>query len=80
MLKSRQELLDCAQRMYEAQLTKAANRYYTDAVYTQLDRAGLECTKLEELFRPMWGLAPVLKERKILLNIQGSHYNEKSLS
>ena len=71
MLKSRQELLDCAQRMYEAQLTKAANRYYTDAVYTQLDRAGLECTKLEELFRPMWGLAPVLKERKILLNIQG---------
>lgn len=72
MLKNRQELLDCAQHMYEAQLTKAANRYYTNAIYTQLDRAGLECTKLEELFRPMWGLAPVLRERKITLNIQGN--------
>lgn len=71
MLKNRNELLDCAQKMYEALLSKAAERHYIKPVYTQIDRAGLECTKLEELLRPMWGLAPVLKEREIKIHACG---------
>lgn len=72
MLKDREELINCAYHMYEALLGRAADRYFNRAVYTQLDRAGLECTKLEELFRPMWGLAPILRERKLVLHV-GKH-------
>lgn len=69
MLTNREQLLDCAQTMYQALLTKAAQRHYDNTIYTQVDRVGVECTKLEELFRPMWGLAPVLKERDIQITL-----------
>lgn len=69
MLTNRKELMDCAQTMYEALLTKAAQRHVGNAVYTLVDRVGMECTKLEELFRPMWGLAPVLKERELWITL-----------
>lgn len=69
MLNNRKELMDCAQKMYEALLSKAAQRHYDNMVYTLVDRVGVECTKLEELFRPMWGLAPVLKERDLQITV-----------
>lgn len=69
MLHSREELMDCAQRMYETLLSKAAQRYFERPVYVLVDRVGVECTRLEELFRPMWGLAPVLKERELRLRV-----------
>ena len=71
MLKNRKELMDCAQKMYEALLSKAAQRHYHNTVYTQVDRVGVECTKLEELFRPLWGLAPVIRERELFLTVDG---------
>ena len=71
MLHNRKDLMDCAQKMYEALLSKAAQRHYDNAVYTLVDRVGVECTKLEELFRPMWGLAPVLNERELRIRVNG---------
>lgn len=41
MLKNRKELMDCAQSMYEALLSRAAQRYFDNAVYTLVDRVGL---------------------------------------
>ena len=40
MLKNRKELMDCAQSMYEALLSRAAQRYFDNAVYTLVDRVG----------------------------------------
>ena len=71
MLKNRKELMDCAQSMYEALLSRAAQRYFDNAVYTLVDRVGVECTRLEELFRPMWGLAPILNERELNITVDG---------
>lgn len=72
MIRNRQELMDQVQKMYEALLNKAARRHYEGAVYTLVDRVGVECTKVEELFRPMWGLAPVLRERNLMLHVGDS--------
>jgi len=63
--------MDCARKMYEALLSKAAQHHFDNTVYTQVDRVGVECTKLEELFRPMWGLAPVIKERELHITVNG---------
>ena len=71
MFYTRNDLMDCAENMYEALLCRAAQRHCSHFTYTLVDRVGVECTKMEELFRPLWGLAPVLKERDIKLCING---------
>lgn len=75
MIKNREQMLDKVCDLYEAIISRAAERYVNNTAYTQLDRAGLECTKLEELFRPMWGLAPILKERTVMLHVNGEQIN-----
>ncbi len=71
MLKNRKDLLDTAEKMYISLMERVAHRYYTDEQYVVTDAVGFEVTKIEDIFRPMWGIAPVLKERDPEINVLG---------
>lgn len=71
MLHTRQDLLDRAHALYIPILEKAARRYLTGEIPVTIDHVGFSCTMLEELFRPLWGIAPLLRERELTLHIDG---------
>ena len=69
MLRTRKELYELAKEYYVKLLTRAAKRYENDEIYVTVDHIGYECTRLEELFRPMWGIAPFLSDRDFLITV-----------
>lgn len=71
MLRTRQDLFDRAFALYLPLLEKAARRYRSGEVPTRIDHVGFSCTMLEELFRPLWGIAPLLLERPMTIRIGG---------
>ena len=62
MIKSRKELAALAKKTYIPLLERAARRYENGEIYQILDHIGYECTRIEELFRPLWGIAPFLSD------------------
>lgn len=62
MLKTRKELYDLAKDYYIRLMERTVKRYETNEVYLTVDHVGYECTRIEELFRPLWGIAPFLKD------------------
>ena len=52
-------------------LEAAAERRLSGKPSVVVDTIGYIPTLLEELFRPFWGLAPILSEEDIYLNIRG---------
>ncbi len=73
MLKSREELYEVAKRNYIALLERAAARYENEDVYLIVDHVGYECTRIEELFRPLWGIAPFLDDEDFRINDNGKN-------
>ena len=71
MIKSRKTLFDAAYNMYKALMTRTAERYYSDAPYVVSDYISFSCTRVEELFRPLWGIAPFLKNGDIEITVRG---------
>ncbi|MEE0898623.1 MAG: DUF2264 domain-containing protein [Acutalibacteraceae bacterium] len=71
MINSRKTLYETAEKMYISLLTRTAHRYYSDEPYVVSDNVGFSCTRIEEIFRPLWGLAPFLKDRDIPLSVDG---------
>ena len=67
MICSRKTLYEAAEKMYVSLMTRTARRYYSDAPYVVSDYIGYSCTRMEELFRPLWGIAPFLKNGDIRL-------------
>lgn len=57
-----------AKTMCKALLEKCMHRYETNEQYIVSDMVSYECTAMEELFRPLWGIAPLLKEKDFVLN------------
>ncbi len=62
MLNNRKELYELAKDYYLRLIGRTAKRYESGEVYTVVDHVGYECTRIEEIFRPMWGIAPFLKD------------------
>ena len=56
MLQTRGELYGKAREMYRTLLTRTARRYDYEIPYVVSDSVGYSCTRIEELFRPMWGI------------------------
>ena len=71
MLNSRKELYDAAKKLYLPLYERAANRYVRGDVYDIVDTVGFECTRLEELFRPLWGIAPFLSDPDFNITVEG---------
>ena len=68
---NREQLMDLTFGMYKTLLSDIAERYENNTQYIVSDRVGYECTRMEELFRPLWGIAPVLLERNLEITFNG---------
>lgn len=71
MLHTRQDLMNLAYSLYIPMLEKAARRYQNGEIPVKIDHVGYSCTMLEELFRPLWGIAPLLLEREMTICVAG---------
>ena len=69
MANERKQIMDLAEKMYISLLEKTAKRFYNDSLYVVSDVVGYECTRIEELFRPLWGIAPLLNEREMYIKV-----------
>lgn len=72
MITSRNDILQKAVETYKAVYEKAADRYANKLQYTIVDTVGYNCTLIEELFRPLWAIAPVISENDFKININGA--------
>ena len=70
-MKNRKELYDRAREMYVRLIERTAERYFGEKQYVIVDRVGYECTQIEDLLRPLWGIAPFLKEKDFSVNVGG---------
>ena len=71
MIDSRQSLYAKAKETYSALLERLAKRYDDSYQYVISDTVSYECTRLEDFLRPMWGIAPFLKNGDLFVNIDG---------
>ena len=69
MLHSREELFALTKDYYKKLIERTANRYEENHIPVIVDRVGYECTRLEEIFRPMWGIAPLLHDKDFEIRI-----------
>lgn len=69
MIDSRKELYALAKDYYIRLLERTAKRYESDYVPLLVDHVGYECTRLEELFRPLWGIAPFLSDSDFKIKV-----------
>lgn len=77
MLENRKELYELAKQYYIPLLSRAAKRYEKQEIYVTVDHIGYGCTLIEELFRPMWGIAPFLKDEDFIIDIAGARMHAK---
>ena len=71
MINSRKDLYIKAKETYEALLARLAKRYDESYQYVISDTVSFECTRLEDFLRPMWGIAPFLKEGDLYVTVDG---------
>jgi len=71
MINSRGTLFAAALDMYRSLIQRTAERYYTHEPYVVSDYISFSCTQLEEIFRPLWGIAPFLKNGDIDIIVCG---------
>ncbi len=67
----KQYLISVAEKTCIPMLEKAINNILEDKPYLVVDHVSIECSKLEELLRPLWGIAPLLKEKEYYISVQG---------
>ena len=65
---AREKIMDIAEQLYTPLFEKIARRFLGNEAYTVSDSVGFECTRIEEVFRPLWGVAPLINERDIYIN------------
>lgn len=65
---AREKIMDLAEEMYLPLLKKVSDRFFGETAYTVSDTVGFECTRIEEDFRPLWGIAPLLNERNLYID------------
>lgn len=67
----RKELYEKAKKTYKALLDRMSKRYSPDYQYVISDRVSFECTKMEDIFRPMWGIAPFINDGSLTVTHNG---------
>ncbi|MBP3370066.1 MAG: DUF2264 domain-containing protein [Clostridia bacterium] len=67
----RKELYEKAKATYRALLDRMSKRYSPDYQYVISDRVSFECTKMEDIFRPMWGIAPFINDDSLTVTHNG---------
>ena len=67
----REYLISVAEKTCIPMLEKAINNIRENKTYTVIDHISIECSKLEELLRPLWGIAALLKEKDYYITVQG---------
>lgn len=70
-MKTREEIKQYALDICIPMLEAAAERRISRRPIEICDRNSYVASELEEMFRPFWGIAPILNEQKIYLNIRG---------
>ena len=71
MIETRQQLYEQTKKTYQALLNRLAKRMDPSYRYTISDKVSFECTRLEDIFRPMWGIAPFLKNNDLEVEVDG---------
>lgn len=71
MIRTRDEMKQYALDVCIPMLEAAAERRLSGRPSTVVDTIGYVPTLLEELFRPFWGIAPILLEEDVYLSIRG---------
>ena len=71
MLTTRNEVKDYAVKICLAMLEQTAERYAQRIPPIVIDELGYVPTFLEEFCRPLWGLAPVLRDTPLTMNVLG---------
>ena len=71
MLNSRKELYEVAKKSCIGLMERAAKRYESGEIYVNVDHIGYECTRLEELFRPLWGSMAFFGDEDFVISIGG---------
>ena len=71
MTKEKEYLISVAEKTCIPALEKAINNIVTKKPYLVIDLVSVECSKLEELLRPLWGIAPLLEKKKYTINVNG---------
>lgn len=67
----REYLISVAEKTCIPMFEKAINNIRENKPYTVIDHVSIECSKLEELLRPLWGMAPLLKEKEYYIYVKG---------
>ena len=70
-MKTRNELYARAKELYLSLFERTAKRYESNEIYVAVDHVGFECTRIEELFRPLWGIAPFLADEDFCIRVCG---------
>ena len=63
MTKEKKFLIDVAEKLCIPAMERAINNFIDDKVCLVADHISFECSKMEELFRPLWGIAPLLSKK-----------------
>ncbi len=71
MLNSRKELMARTRELYINVMQRAADRYVGNHKYTIIDGVGFNVTLVEELLRPLWGIAPIINECEFDITVSG---------
>ncbi len=71
MIRTRREMKKYALSVCIPMLEKAAERRLSHRPCEVVDTVGYIPTRLEEMFRPFWGIAPILREEELFLMVRG---------
>ncbi len=71
MIYTRQEMKKYALSVCLPMLEKAAERRLSHRPCEVVDTVGYIPTHLEEMFRPFWGITPILREEELYLTVRG---------
>ena len=71
MTNEKKYLIEVAEKTCIPALEKAINNFLGNKPYLIIDHTSFECTKLEELLRPLWGIAPLLEKKSYTITVCG---------
>ena len=71
MTKEKAYLTSAAEKLCIPAIEKAINNILTNKKYLVIDHISVECSKLEELLRPLWGIAPLLSKNRYEITVKG---------
>jgi hypothetical protein len=71
MISEKQWMISVAEKICIPAVEKAVNNLLLGRPYTIIDHVGFACTQLEELLRPLWGIAPLLEQKEYYITVDG---------